>query len=123
MQAILGTRDFNLVKSPIKGNRLPKRAGAVSIIVNGTPFQAPVSTNRAWSADAAHVLEYIWLDIDGTAYYLTLNYAEKAIDLAGSEFEVKEGVAKRKDPVRVTAAIERESTRVSKFKAWAAARV
>ena len=103
MQAILGTRDFNLVKSPIKGNRLPKRAGAVSIIVNGTPFQAPVTTNRAWSADAAHVLEYIWLDIDGTAYYLEPILPETIN--------------------RLTAAIERESTRVSKFKAWAAARV
>jgi hypothetical protein len=123
MKLVNGTVEYNLVKSPIKGNRLPKRAGRVEIVVDGAPFVAPVTSNRAWSASPEFVLEYVWVEKDGVAYYATLDYAVAADSWKGAEVTIADGVAKRADPKRVTAAVERETTRVDKFKKWAAARV
>jgi hypothetical protein len=123
MKLVYGTTEYNLVKSPIKGNRLPKRAGRVEIVVDGAPFIAPVTTNRAWSASADVTLDYVWVEKDGVAYYATLDYAVSADSWKGAEVTIAEGVAKRPDPKRITAAVEREATRVTKFKSWAAARV
>lgn len=111
-------REFRLVLSPLPGNRLPKRAGSVDAIVNGTPMKCPVTSNRGWSVDAEKTLEYIWIDVSGKAYYLTLDYAEKAAN--GMEFTVTEGTASRADPARVGKA-EKEAARIAAFKAtWAA---
>jgi len=123
MKLVNGNVEYNLVKSPIKGNRLPKRAGRVEIVVDGAPFAAPVTSNRAWSASADFVLDYVWVEKDGVAYYATLDYAVSADTWKGAEVTIAEGVAKRKDPKRVTAATEREESRIVKFKAWAAERV
>jgi hypothetical protein len=122
MKLVYGTVEYNLVKSPIKGNRMPKRAGRVELIVDGAPFVAAVTTNRAWSASAEWVLDYVWVEKDGVAYYATLDYAVSADTWKGAEVTIAEGMAKRKDPARVTAAVEREKTRVIKFKEWAESR-
>jgi len=82
-----------------------------------------VTSNRAWSASPEFVLEYVWVEKDGVAYYATLDYAVAADSWKGAEVTIADGVAKRADPKRVTAAVERETTRVDKFKKWAAARV
>jgi hypothetical protein len=126
MKLVNGDRELALVKSTCPGNRLPKRfAYAVAIVVDGTPMSAPVTSNAAWSAMPEKTLEYVWVERAGVAYYATLDYAEKASDWAGAEVKIADGVAARKDPVRVTAAGNatlREAERVAKFKAWAAAR-
>jgi hypothetical protein len=121
MKAKIGNREFRLVLSPMKTNRLPKRSnGTVPVVVNGTPFVAPVTNNASWSASPDVVLEYIWIEYEGKAYYLTLDYAEKASSLAGEEIVVSEGAAARPDPERVTALGEKEKARVEAFRAtWA----
>jgi hypothetical protein len=87
-------REFNLVRSPMPGNRLPKRFnGTVSLIVNGAPFVAPITSNRAWSRTPDAWLEYIWLDVEGVGYYATLDPAEPASDYAGMSCVVDTGTA------------------------------
>lgn len=124
MKLKIGERELNLVKSPMTGNRLPKRSnGTVALVVNGAPFVAPVTNNRAWSADPATTLDYIWITKENVAYYATLDYAESASALAGAECEILDGTATRKDPARVTAATAREAERVKNFKTtWTARR-
>jgi hypothetical protein len=106
-----GRPDFRAVLSPTPGNALPKRGAFLPVILNGTPLNAVVTNNRAWSASSAYALEYIFFPLNGKAYYITLNYAEKAEDLRGAEFTIAEGVASRPDPKRVTEATEREERR------------
>jgi hypothetical protein len=126
MKLIYGERELALVKSTCPGNRLPKRfAYVTNVVVDGEPVAARVTTNAAWSADAEKTLEYIWVERAGVGYYATLDYAEKVSEWTGAELKIADGVAARKDPVRVTAAGNatlREAERVAKFKAWAAAR-
>lgn len=122
MKLVNGERQFRMVKSPMKANRLPKRgSGSVNLIVNGSPTECPVTTNRAWSAEPSKILDYIWIPVTDVAYYVTLDYAESAADWNGAEVQIQDGVASRVDPVRVTAKIEVETTRIVKFKAtWEA---
>ncbi len=112
-------REFALTLSPLPGNRLPKRAGSTKVIVDGTPVEAPVTTNRGWSKDPAKTLEYIWVTAsDGKAYYLTLNYGEPASVV--TELTLADGSGP-KPPARVTAAEKTEAERIAKFRAtWAA---
>ena len=124
MKAIIGDRTFALVKSPMKGNRMPKRSnGVLPVIINGTPSIASVTTNRAWSGSPEKTLEYIWIFYnDGLAYYLTLDYAEKASGFAGAEITVTDGVGPK--PAARVAVGDRakvEAARVEKFRAWALA--
>ena len=122
MRLLNGNREFALVKSPMSGNRLPKRSnGTVALIVDGTPFVAPVTNNRAWSKTPDTWLDYVWIELDGIAYYATLDYAEKAIDWNGAEISTDAGTSSRKDPVRVTSRVGVEAARVAAFKTtWAA---
>lgn len=123
-------REFALTRSPMKVGaglyRLPKARPSsrfVSIVVDGAPFVAPVTDNKAWSKSADKFLEYIWvLDGKGSAWYVTLGYGETVEDFAGAEFSFREGVGP-KPPVRIadgdkavegTAAF-REAERVRKF--------
>jgi hypothetical protein len=119
MKATANGVEYNLVKMkalPKKGN------GSVDIVLNGTPFTAKVTSNKGWNADPATVLEYIWLDVAGTAYYLTLDYAVPASSMKGVEFVTAEGLAKRADPKRVTNKVDVEAARIAKFKVTYAAR-
>ena len=123
MKATIGDRVFALVKSPMKGNRMPKRAMSLAVIVNGAPFVAAVTSNRAWSGSPEKCLEYIWIvAADGLAYYLTLDYAEAASGFAGAEISVTEGVGPKPAPrVAVGDRAKVEAARVEKFRAWALA--
>lgn len=113
-------REFKLVKAENK--RLPKRfAGTVKLSLNGTEGEFRVTNNRAWCGTAADSLEYIWMEIDTVAYYITLNYGEAASEFAGVKLETADGIGP-KPAARVTAtddAAKREATRVAKFKTWA----
>lgn len=120
MKATIGAREFSLTKSPMTGNRLPKRGGNVALTVDGSPYVAVTTTNRGWAKSPDLVLEYIWIEVGGKAYYLTLNYAESASSLAGSEIVTSEGTGP-KPAARVTVDTATEIARVSRFKAtWAA---
>ena len=120
MQVTNGTTNYRLVLSPMTGNRLPKRAASVQIVVDGTPTTAPVTSNASWAADGK-TLEYIWIVIDGKAYYLTLDYDQKASELTGTEFTTSEGTAARVDPARITKDAAKEAARIAGFKTtWAA---
>ena len=120
-------RDFALTRSPMKQPdgtyRLPKprpSSKSVSIILEGAPFVAPVTDNKAWSKSSDKFLEYIWVVKAGCAYYITLNYGEVVSDFAGEEFSFADGYGP-KPVVRVTEgdATQREAERVRKFKeAW-----
>ena len=121
-------REFALTRSPMKtaegGYRLPKArpsSRSVSIVIDGAPFVAPVTDNKAWSKSADKFLEYIWvLDATGNAWYVTLGYGETVEMYAGEEFAFAEGVGP-KPAARVTEgdATAREAERVRKFKeAW-----
>lgn len=122
MKLKIGERELNLVKSPMAGNRLPKRSnGTVAVVVDGAPFVAPVTNNRAWSKTSDTWLDYVWVQRDGVAYYATLDYAERASELAGAELQILDGTAERKDPARVTSRTEVEANRIAQFKTtWAA---
>lgn len=112
-----GGRDFRLTLSPLPGNRMPKRSSPVALVVDGKAATGAVTTNRAWAESPEKVLEYVWLEISGKAYYLTLDYAEKAGPM---ELRLDEGTAKRADPARVGKA-DKEAARITAFKAtWAA---
>jgi hypothetical protein len=122
MKLKIGERELNLVKSPMSGNRLPKRSnGTVNVVLDGAPFVAPVTNNRAWSKTSDTWLDYVWVTRDGVAYYATLDYTESAQTLAGAELQIADGVAERKDPARVTSRTEVETLRITKFKnTWTA---
>jgi hypothetical protein len=123
VKAKIGDREFALTKSPYTGNRLPKRGGEVSLVVDGAPVKAVTTTNKGWAKSPELVLDYIWIEVSGVAYYLTLNYAEPAASLAGSEVETSEG-AGPKPVVRKTSDEKVEAERVARFKAtWTARRV
>lgn len=95
---------------------MPKRnCSDLAIRLDGAAYTAKVTDNAAWSADPKKTLWYIWVEVRGVAYYVTLNYAEKAVTLKDAEFFVKDGVG---DPVpkRVTAEKKREADRVRLFK-------
>ena len=111
-------REFNLTRSPMPGNRLPKRSnGTVALVLNGAPFLAPVTNNRAWSKTPDAWLDYIWVTIDGCAYYATLDPAESSLDFAGVECVTDNGTASRRDPARVQFdRANRDDARVKKFK-------
>ena len=118
MRMLADGREFNLTRSPMPGNRLPKRSnGTVALVLNGAPFLAPVTNNRAWSKTPDAWLDYIWVSIAGCAYYATLDPAESSIDFAGVECVTDNGTASRKDPVRVQSdRANRDDARVAKFK-------
>jgi hypothetical protein len=121
MKATIKKTDYRLTLSPLSGNRLPKKSPSIAVTVNGEAQTAAVTTNAAWSADATKILAYVWIVIDGRAYYITGDYAQPASDFADAKITTSEGTAARVDPVRVTAKVDREATRVSLFKAtWAA---
>ncbi len=125
MKATVGKRDFALTLSPIRSgermNALPKKAG-ISVKVDGTPVEGRVTTNAAWAASPEYVLSYIWFEVAGKAYYVTLNYAESPADFVGKNFVISEGVGPKPLP-RVTKAVERETTRIAGFKrTWTANR-
>jgi hypothetical protein len=121
MKLVSSVSDFHLTLSPYPGNRLPKRASATTLTVDGEAVVVPVTNNAAWAA-GADVLYYPWIEVDGKAYYATLTAAEYAT-FTDEPLTVEEGAAKRKDPKRVTAAEAREAGRISAFKATFAARV
>jgi len=112
-------REFALTLSPLPGNRLPKRAGATPVTIDGSPVTAPVTTNKGWAKDSSLILSYIWLTApDGKSYYLTLDYAEPAS--AVTELSLADGEGP-KPPKRVTDKVETEAARIAKFKeTWAA---
>ena len=118
MRMLCDGREFNLTRSPMSGNRLPKRSnGTVALVLNGAPFLAPVTNNRAWSRTPDAWLDYIWLTVSGVAYYATLDPAESSADFAGCEVTTDNGTAARKDPARVQFDREnRDLARVKKFK-------
>jgi hypothetical protein len=116
------------MKTAEGGYRLPKArpsSRSVAIIVEGAPFVAPVTDNKAWSKSADKFLEYIWVqDAAGNAWYITLGYGETVADYAGIEFSFAEGSGP-KPATRVTEgdATAREAERVKKFKdTWTANR-
>ena len=116
MKATINGVDYRMVLSPMAGNRLPKRGnGTVEVVVNGSPVTAPVTNNVSW-AEAGKELFYIWFEVDGKAYYVTLDYAVPASDFAGAEIVTAEGTAARVDPVRVTKDPVKEAARVAKFR-------
>lgn len=101
MIAKIGERAFSLVLSPLPGNRLPKKAPLVPVILNGSPFSAPVTSNKGWAKPDA-ILEYLWVTLDdGKSYYLTLEPMEKAASLASAEIATADG-AGPKPPARVS---------------------
>ena len=118
MRMLADGREFNLTRSPMPGNRLPKRSnGTVALVLNGAPFLAPVTNNRAWSKTPDAWLDYIWVTVDGVAYYATLDPAESSIDFAGVECVTDNGTASRRDPARVQFdRANRDDARVKKFK-------
>ena len=121
MKATLRGTEYRLTLSPMSANRLPKRSnGTVEVTVNGEPFTAPVTNNVSW-AEAGKEIYYIWVLIDGKAYYLTLDYATSASTYTGEEIATAEGTASRADPARVTKDPVKEAARISNFKAtWEA---
>ena len=118
MRMLCDNREFNLTRSPMPGNRLPKRSnGTVALVVNGAPFVAPVTNNRAWSKTPDAWLDYIWVTVEGVAFYATLDPAESSIDFAGVECVTDSGTASRRDPARVQFdRANRDDARVKKFK-------
>jgi len=118
MRMIADGREFNLTRSPMPGNRLPKRsAGTVAIVLDGAPFYAPVTNNRAWSKTPDAWLDYVWVTSGGVAYYATLDPAEPSSNLAGVECTTDAGTAARRDPARVQFdRANRDDARVRKFK-------
>jgi len=117
MKATIGERTFALTKSPLK-HGLPKRAATVEVTVNGQPQTARVTTNRAWCGDASKTLSYIWVEVAGTCFYLTLGYGEAADGFKGSEIQVSEGSGPKPE-ARVTVgdkATQREADRIAGFK-------
>ena len=121
MKAIqIGTnREFALTKSETK--RLPKRGlGTVAIKVDGKNVDAIVTSNRAWSKDPDHVLEYLWFEVQGTAYYVTTDYAETAASFKGTELKTADGTGP-KPKARITVEVAKEANRIALFKAtWEA---
>jgi hypothetical protein len=110
----VGKRKLALKKPSSK--RLPKRnCTDLAIKLDGSAYVAKVTDNAAWSADPTKTLEYIWVEVGGVAYYATLDYAEKAKDLAGKNFLAKDGVAPKPVP-RVTARMDRELARIDAFR-------
>ena len=118
MRMLCEGREFNLTRSPMSGNRLPKRSnGMVALVLNGAPFLAPVTNNRAWSKTPDAWLDYIWVTIAGVAYYATLDPAEPSANFAGVEVTTDNGTASRRDPARVQSdRANRDDARVRKFK-------
>lgn len=113
-------REFAVTKAENK--RLPKRfAGTIAITIDGNKHDARVTTNAAWSKDPSHVLEYFWFEHDGTAYYVTTNYAEPASAFQGEKFKTAEGSGPKPVP-RITADTAREAVRIELFKTTYAAR-
>ncbi len=115
MIAKIGDRSFSLTLSPLPGNRLPKRAPSIAVSVNGSPLAAPVTSNKGWAKSADVVLEYVWITVGAKSYYLTLNYAEKAASLAGSEIVTADGSGPK--PVARVGDAKREADRIAAFRA------
>lgn len=116
-----GTRKLTLKKSEV--GRLPKKSYVdLAITLDGAPYVARVTSNLAWCGKGEKALEYIWVEVDGIARYVTLNPGERAVSFAGTNFVPTDGAG---DPVpkRVTAtptAKKREENRVNDFrKTWA----
>jgi hypothetical protein len=125
MKVLVDGIEYALVKSPItRGGAkycLPKRGGSVEVVLNGAPFVAKVTDNKAWSGKDDY-LTYIWIEVDGVSWYATLDAGVRAEAWKGAELTTADGVAKRANPPRETTD-ERgkvEAGRVAKFKEWAA---
>ena len=82
---------------------LPKKApqsGAIVIDGVHTPFQ--ITSNKGWSKDEDHVLEYIWVTLpSGVTGYITGDYKQSVAEMSGQEFTVGEGKANRENPSRI----------------------
>lgn len=82
---------------------LPKKAavaGSITIDGEDAPFQ--VTSNKGWSKDEDHVLEYIWVTLpSGVTGYITCDYKQPATELNGWNFTVGEGKANRDNPSRI----------------------
>ena len=116
-------RVLALTRTSARGSNLPKRSsGTVEVVVNGNPETLLVTSNAAWCGAPDLTLEYVWVYVEGSgAYYATLDYAEKASDLAGGIFDVSEGTGPKPVPRR-TGTVERGLTefgRETKFRDWA----
>jgi len=104
------SREFSLTKRPI--GRIPsRRKTVVTLPVGGTPTEVPYTVNSGWCDKPEYALTRLWFVLetpaDGEkpasrdAYFAILDYAETAESLAGSEAEIVDGTAERKDPDRV----------------------
>jgi hypothetical protein len=91
---------------------LPKKAlVAGQIVIDGTPTDFQVTSNKGWAKEEAYTLEYIWVKLpDGTAGYITMDYTVSALTFAGAQFTLGSGKANRDNPTRV-GVDEREATR------------
>ena len=113
MKAILAGRDFALTKRE-NGPNLPKRfAGTVDLIVNGAPTVVRVTDNIAYAGTRDVALQYLWVEVDGKAFYVTLDPGVLASLYAGEELSIVEGTGP-KVPAR---AITREDG-ISMDRAW-----
>lgn len=123
MKAIVGKREYALVRRPL--NKVKKGKGSIDLVVNGNPAKALWTSNAGWNSDPATVLEYIWIEVDGFQWFLTLGYGEKASAWAGKKIVTADGEGPKPDP-RVTPLekdAKREADRKAAFvKAYAANR-
>jgi hypothetical protein len=118
---------FALTKSSARGGAMPKRGTPLELVVNGNPVKAVVTSNAAWCGDASLALEYIWIEWEGRAVYVTLGYGELASTWAGEEVSVVDGTGPKPEArlvsgkyESVTGDLEREAGRINKFRdTWA----
>lgn len=127
MKAILAGRDFALVKRE-NGPNLPKRfVGTVDLVVNGAPEKCRVTDNIVYAGSRDVALQYIWVEVAGKAYYVTLDPSVLASEYADCSLDVVEGTGPKVPPRAITrdegASLDRawtESERIRKFReTWA----
>lgn len=84
-------------------NRMLKKAASGKVKVNGEEVDFQITSNKGWSKDEEHVIEYIWLTPPGECYgFITLDYKQSALEFAQStSFVVGYGKANRDNPSRV----------------------
>ena len=90
-------------------------------------MDAVVTSNAAWCGDPSLTIEYIWIEWEGRAVYVTLAYGEKAASWAGEEVSVEVGTGPKPNPrlvdgsyKSVTESLAREAGRIDAFKnTWA----
>lgn len=106
---------FDRRKSLPKAMQNGKYAGKV--MVDGVETVFGMTSNKGWSIDADHVIEYIWLTIPNAVEgvepisgFITLDYMQPAADFDGKGFTVGTGKPNRDNPARV-GVDEKEATR------------